>query len=299
MTSQVEAMLASQDVFQHLYESRARLLNSVTLNNNLGFALWENELDEVRYTQPKHHTLSCYVSGGYKVERVTGAGIADGGAPQKLCLMPSEHEYDWKVNDPIQLIHFYFSDQDLTRLSEKVWDKSAGQIFLDDRTFLEDPYLANIFTHMVSSLNWQERADQLALYSSTQLLMIHLLKNYCSYTLPSLKNTGGLTGYQVRRVKEYIAAHLGASLSIPELAAQVGLSEYHFSRMFRQSTGVTPHQFVTSQRIAFSKRLLQCRGATLSDIACQAGFSSQSHFSSRFRQLEKMTPVQYRKSVWK
>ncbi len=275
--------------------SRARLLDSVLLKDNLGFAFWENELDEVSYTQPKHHTLSSYVSGGYKMERVTGAGITDGGAPQKLCLMPSEHEYDWKVNDPIQFIHFYFADKDLTELGERVWDKSTDQIFLDDRTFLEDPYLANIFTHMVSSLNWQDRADQIALHSSTQMLMIHLLKNYCSRALPALKVTGGLTGYQIRRVKEYIEAHLGSNLTLSALAEQAGLSEYHFSRMFKQSTGVTPHQFVTSKRIDFSQQLLQRRETTLADIAWQAGFSSQSHFSTRFRQVTKMTPIQYRK----
>ena len=294
MAVQDAGSIAKREVFQDLYGSRAQLLNSVSLKDKLGFALWENDFDEVSYTQPGHHTLSCYVSGGYQMERIIGSQVAEGGAPQKLCLMPSEQEYVWKVKDAIRLMHFYFSDHELIDLGEKVWDKSIPHILLDDKTFLEDSYLATIFLQMVGSLNWQDRADQVALYSSSQMLMVHILKNYCSRSLCSPRMTGGLTGYQVRRVNEFVQAHLGDDISLPQLAAQVDLSEYHFARMFKKTTGQTPHQFVTSQRIELSKRLLKRNDMTLSDIALQAGFSNQSHFSSRFRQWVKMTPKQYR-----
>ncbi|WP_281645359.1 AraC family transcriptional regulator [Parendozoicomonas sp. Alg238-R29] len=297
MIEQAYGSIGDTEVFQDLADSRARLLNSITLKDALGFAYWANGVDEVNYKQPQHHTLSCYVSGGYKVKRVMGAEVAGGSAPEKLCLMPSDHEYIWKINDDIRLLHFYFSDKHLGELGEKVWDKSLNHLSLDDKTFLEDPYLATIFLQMVNVLNWQDRADQISLQSSSQMLMVHLLKNHCSRSFQQPRITGGLTHYQVRRVREYILEHLGADLSLASLAEQTGLSEYHFARMFKETTGLTPHQFVTQERVNKSKELIG-GGESLASIALQVGFSSQSHFSTRFRQVMNVSPAQFRKSVF-
>ena len=83
-------------------------------------------------------------------------------------------------------------------------------------------------------------------------------------------------------------------VTLAELAAQAALSEYHFARMFRQSTGLAPHQYVMKRRMEKAKALVQNTATPLTDIALACGFNSASHFSNRFRSATGMTPSQLR-----
>ncbi|WP_202806804.1 helix-turn-helix transcriptional regulator [Nitrincola nitratireducens] len=81
------------------------------------------------------------------------------------------------------------------------------------------------------------------------------------------------------------------------MAAQACLSEYHFSRMFRQSQGLAPHQYVLHRRLQRAEMLLKETSLPLVDIALECGFSSSSHLSNRFRQVKGVQPSYLRKSL--
>jgi transcriptional regulator GlxA family with amidase domain len=114
--------------------------------------------------------------------------------------------------------------------------------------------------------------------------------------LPMLAR-GGLPPKALRRVREYVMAHLEESISVQALAAIVGLSRYHFARAFKQSEGVTPHRFLLQCRVRRAQELLAGTELSLSEIAIAAGFSDQSHCSRRFRELVGLTPSKYRWST--
>jgi AraC family transcriptional regulator len=97
----------------------------------------------------------------------------------------------------------------------------------------------------------------------------------------------------LRRVQEYVEAHLEQDLTIEALAAVAGLSPYHFARAFKRSTGSGPHRNVLRRRIERAKRLLAAGKIPLSDVARACGFGSQSHFSTRFREVTGVTPRQF------
>ncbi|WP_147465755.1 helix-turn-helix transcriptional regulator, partial [Pseudomonas syringae] len=75
------------------------------------------------------------------------------------------------------------------------------------------------------------------------------------------------------------------------------LSEYHFARMFRESFGLPPHQYLLSRRIEQARQLLRSTGKPLGEIALACGFASASHFSNRFRQATGATPGEYRTAL--
>ena len=106
--------------------------------------------------------------------------------------------------------------------------------------------------------------------------------------------TGGLSPFVLRNVLAFIEENLAQPLTLAELAGQAALSEYHFARMFRQSMGLAPHQYVMQRRMEKAKALIQHTTTPLTDIALACGFNSGSHFSNRFRSMTGITPSQLR-----
>lgn len=105
---------------------------------------------------------------------------------------------------------------------------------------------------------------------------------------------GGLPGARLRRVTDYIDANLPGSLSLDELSALAHMSRFHFARLFKKSTGVSPHRFVVRRRIDRAQALVEARTLSISAIAASVGFHSLSHFSKTFHRLTGCAPTVYR-----
>ena len=104
---------------------------------------------------------------------------------------------------------------------------------------------------------------------------------------------GGLPPRALRRVREYIEAHLEQTISIEALAGIVGLSKYHFARAFKQSEGLTPHDYLLQCRVRRAQELLANTDLSLAEIALASGFSDQSHCARHFRERVGITPRSY------
>jgi AraC-like DNA-binding protein len=104
----------------------------------------------------------------------------------------------------------------------------------------------------------------------------------------------GLSHGALRRVEEYIDAHLGSALDVNELAAIVRMSPSHFTRSFQKSVGLTPHRYVIQHRVMRARELLASTELPLTEIALTVGFSDQSHFCRRFHELVGVPPGAFR-----
>lgn len=122
------------------------------------------------------------------------------------------------------------------------------------------------------------------------LMAVHLFSNYAT-TNPEIKTyTDGLPIYKLKRVKEYIEEHLRRSLSLDELAQVTNMSVGHFSRLFKQSTGYTPHQYLIRRRVKRAKELLRHKQFSIADVAYQVGFANQGHLNYHFKRCTGITP---------
>jgi AraC family transcriptional regulator len=107
---------------------------------------------------------------------------------------------------------------------------------------------------------------------------------------------GGLAPAALQRVQVFVDARIGQAIHVADLAARAGLSEAHFARAFRQTTGVTPRLFVEQRRVARAVQLLASTPPTpLSAIAFECGFPSQSQLTVAFRRQTGVTPARYRR----
>lgn len=289
-------MSQSYQVLNSLQQHKAQLQGSVRLGNGLGLASWYNDDDLIALDNADHHTLSLYLADGYQSYFQTPQGWQNGGAPDKLCLMPKNYASTWHIRGPLSFMHLYFTDQHLRQQAEQTWDRSPAQLTLDERLFANDPQIALLYRHFLLNNDWHDPADQLAISSATTLILNHLLKHYVHLNWQDPVVRGGLSPYQLNRVLEFIDSQLAQPLLLSDLAREANLSEYHFARMFKHSKGVAPHQYVMKQRLKQAEQLLRISTLSLTSIALQCGFSSPSHFSNRFRQVHGVSPSAVRGS---
>jgi len=134
----------------------------------------------------------------------------------------------------------------------------------------------------------------LAVHSLEGDLAQEIVAAYLSATLAPIEVVGGLPPRRLHRVFSHIRENIARDLSVTELAQVVGMSQYYFSKLFKMSTGTTPHQYVMRQRVERAQELLRETQTALAQVATLVGFETQSHFTSVFRRLVGATPKHYR-----
>jgi AraC family transcriptional regulator len=131
----------------------------------------------------------------------------------------------------------------------------------------------------------------------TQLFAAHLVEKYTSTPTRIPIYRGGLPIHQLRKVQDYVAAQLAEEISVEALAELVELSSSHFAHVFKETTGMTPLQFVTRQRITRAQQLIRETSRNLIEVGLDVGYTSPSHFAQVFRRVVGVTPTEFRNSL--
>ena len=215
--------------------------------------------------------------------------LPDGSAPSEL---------RWKglTSEPTQTLHLHLSKDLLARTAEEVTGYDPARLALVGGSGFQDPLLTQIGLALWRELEQPTPAGKLYAQTAAQMLAVHLLRHYTSAPVPIKEMPQGLTRQQVKRVIDFIQAHLSQDLSLEALAQQAGFSSYHFARLFRQTMGESPHQFVLRQRVERAQHLLKATDVPLSHIALESGFANQSHLTRIFKRYLGLTPRGYRQN---
>ena len=107
----------------------------------------------------------------------------------------------------------------------------------------------------------------------------------------------GLVDRRIRRAVEFMQTHLDQELPLKHIAAASYLSPYHFARLFKKITGITPHTYLAGLRIAQARSLLAETNVSISEISARVGYASASHFTRAFRQSTGLTPRAFREAL--
>jgi AraC family transcriptional regulator len=174
-------------------------------------------------------------------------------------------------------------------------DADPASLELVERAGFQDPLLAQLGFALWRELEQQGARGKLYAQSAARLLAVHLAHHYSAVRAAAGEPAQRLTPQQLSRVIDFIQAHLDQDIPLDALAQQAGFSAYHFARLFRQTTGTSPHQFVLSRRVEHAQQLLGRRDGSLAEIALACGFASQSHFTQVFKRQLGLTPRAYRR----
>jgi AraC family transcriptional regulator len=209
----------------------------------------------------------------------------------EMCLVPRHFETWVRTND---LRYLYLSVGISEAALAAACDGTSGDVELRRVESLVDARVGAL----VAAVNAERVAGfpsgRLFLDSVEQALAVALVNGCARRHLSVQTYRGGLGSSRLRRIKEFVHAKIEDDLTLCEMAQSVDLSAAYFSRMFRKSTGESPHQFLLRQRVERAKEMLRSADARVMDVAVACGFKSQQHFAQVFRHLCGASPTEYR-----
>jgi AraC family transcriptional regulator len=158
-----------------------------------------------------------------------------------------------------------------------------------------DPKLEQLGLSLLSELENEDAFGGLYAESLATLLAVHLLRSHSSLGLSSTRKTeqepaGALSGAALGRVTDYIEGNLAETLTLSEISGVAHMSPFHFSRVFKLATGLSPHRYVIGRRVERAKDLLTNTNLPLHEVARLSGFSDQSHLAKHTRRLLGAAP---------
>ncbi|MBD2104299.1 AraC family transcriptional regulator [Leptolyngbya sp. FACHB-261] len=182
----------------------------------------------------------------------------------------------------------------LQQVAREAINIQQNQLELVPEFRVRHPQIEQILMLLRLELHQGGRIGRLYIESLANALVVQLLRNYSTAQPRVAAYEGGLGDRKLLQVTDYINDSLDQDISLADLAQLSGMSQSHFSQLFRQSMGISPHQYLLQQRIERAKQLLKQTDQSVADIALACGFNSHSHLSKQFRQFTGITPKAYR-----
>jgi AraC family transcriptional regulator len=200
------------------------------------------------------------------------------------------HEGEWVGLMNVPHLQLGISDSALMASS----DGAYGEVELRPSRKFTDSRLNALVAAARAEMVAGFPSGRLFLDSVEQAMAVALVEGHAVRHRPVRIYSGGLGSARLRRIKGLVNAKMEDDLSLDEMAQSVGLSTAHFARMFRKSTGQTPHQFVLRQRVERAKAMLRDPGARVVAVAVACGFKTQQHFAQVFCDVCGVSPTRYR-----
>ncbi|WPO47988.1 AraC family transcriptional regulator [Pseudomonas sp. S1Bt23] len=205
------------------------------------------------------------------------------------------YEMRWQTHggDTFEVMHLYLGLPLIELASRELWGEHAGPVRLRDISGARDGCVAFVMEQLRTELVLERSPSALFARSLAQALAVHLVRSYRAEAWTG-RRVNALQAYKLRTVTDAMSADLGAEFSLAKLARLAELSEYHFSRLFKRATGLSPSQYFIRLRMVRARHLLLETRLSVIDVGLEVGYSSPSHFSQVFRREVGVTPSEFR-----
>jgi AraC-like DNA-binding protein len=237
------------------------------------------------------HTHETYVIGtvvaGLNVYNQSGSLVRAG--PGQLCFInPGEVHDANPQNGGFSYRMIYPKASLLQDIVEVATGKRAAAPHFNGPV-IDDAELAHRFIRAHEAL--QNEGEPMAVDEALTAVLLDMIDRYAGGLRAA--TLAGREPAAVRRAKDCLAAHVDEHVDLESLSRAAGLSPFHLIRVFRQATGLTPHNWLVDRRVHLACNLLR-EGLSATEVAMRCGFSDQSHLTRAFKSRLGVTPGQFR-----
>jgi len=201
------------------------------------------------------------------------------------------------IDKPFHSLFFYLPRSALDDMARQGGAPRIGELAYQPGVGHDDATIRHLGASFLEALRQPDQASQLFIDHMMLAFTAHVARTYGGLRRVAEPARGGLAPWQMKRACERLESDLGGKLSLEKIAAEFDLSVSHFSRAFRVSTGLPPHQWLLRQRVEAAKQLMTIRDLPLSEIAISAGFANQSHFTRVFSGVVGISPGAWRREA--
>jgi AraC family transcriptional regulator len=199
------------------------------------------------------------------------------------------------LQDPFHIMHLYLPRKVLNGIADEAGAPLIDDLHVKPSNCVQDSVVENLFLSLRPALAKPQEASVLFIDHIALALCAHVAQVYGGMQTSQRPPRGGLAPWQERRTKELLNADLGGEIPLRQLAMECGLSVRHFTRAFRQSTGIPPHRYLLKRRVEQAQQLLKDPALSLLDVALACGFADQSHFTRVFSASVGVSPGVWRR----
>ena len=176
---------------------------------------------------------------------------------------------------------------------EEVFAADADCARLRDISAFTDVILDSMMDRLREEL-MRRQASPLLVQGIAQAIAVHLVRNYAE-TDKERSGSPSLPGFKLRQITDWMEEHFADEINLDQLAAQAGLSKFHFHRLFKTATGMSPSRYHVNLRINAARRLLRETKDSVVAVALEVGYTNPSHFAQLFRREAGLSPSDYRR----
>jgi AraC-like DNA-binding protein len=201
------------------------------------------------------------------------------------------------IDKPFHSLFFYLPHAALDDIAKQAGAPPVPELAHQPGVGHDDEVVRHLGSTLLEALHRPDEVNQFFVDHAMLAVTAHVAQTYGGLRRSAEFTRGGLAPWQVKRACEKLESDLGGNFSLEQIAAEFDFSVSHFSRAFRVSTGLPPHQWLLRQRVDTAKRLMSVRDLSLSEIAISVGFANQSHFTRVFSSMVGVSPNAWRREM--
>lgn len=247
---------------------------------------------------PQHDLTLCLAPRPLRIQQVMGeqryTGIYSKG---DICITPAGLPGGYHAEGEDHFLQIQIEPHFLETVAQEAGNIDLSSVELLPKFRVRHPQIEQIIMMLYSEVkNGSSWGSKLYIESLTNALAVNLIRDCFTKNDSIALYSGGLSEHYLITVTDYINDHLATEIKLSDLSELIGISQFHFSRLFKQSMGISPHQYLMAQRVERAKLLLKNSKLSVTEIAFSCGFNSHSHLGKYFRQFTGMAPKDYRAS---
>lgn len=211
----------------------------------------------------------------------------------EIIVTPAGVRSGWKWHSQSKVIIITLNPTKLNQFSQHELGIVLGETQLKNIPQFVDAAICQAGEMLLDALN-SPVGSAVMFESFARIFLTKLIHKYGLEKSDEIAFNRSFTSSHYKRVLDFIATHFNDNITLEMMAAQAGISTYHFARLFKQTIGQSPHQFLMHYRVEQARKQLAKPNTLIADIAITCGFSDQAHFTRVFKQITGKTPKQYR-----